>query len=227
MNIISAQFGPLGGPFMASTEEQATGLVVLLHGYGANGLDLFGLAEPLRAALQNSGLAVWSPNAPEILPGAGQFMAQEAYQWFPITSLDRRQLAGGVQQVAPLAQEAILAAAAQLIVPLSNVAVVGFSQGGMVALEACLTMDQPVAAVVGLSTAYLGVGREALVTARPPVTLVHGDADPVVEPSSLAFAVDGLKAAGIDADHHMLPGLQHGIDQRAFELAVKAVAAVL
>ena len=94
---------------MASTEEQATGMVVLLHGYGANGLDLFGLAEPLRAALQNSGLAVWSPNAPEILPGAGQFMAQEAYQWFPITSVDRRQLAGGVQQVAPLAREAILA----------------------------------------------------------------------------------------------------------------------
>ena len=46
MDIISAQFGPLGGPFMASTEEQTTGLVVLLHGYGANGLDLFGLASP-------------------------------------------------------------------------------------------------------------------------------------------------------------------------------------
>ena len=61
MDIISAQFGPLGGPFMASTEEQTTGLVVLLHGYGANGLDLFGLAEPLRAALQTSGLAVLVP----------------------------------------------------------------------------------------------------------------------------------------------------------------------
>ena len=227
MNVMSAEFGPLSGPFMASTEERTTGLVVLLHGYGANGLDLFGLAEPLRAALQNSGLAVWSPNAPEILPGAGQFMAQEAYQWFPITSLDRRELAGGVQQVAPVAQQAILAAAAQLNVPLSYVAIVGFSQGGMVALEACLTMDQPVAAVVGLSTAYLGVGREAFVMARPPVTLVHGDADPVVEPSSLALAVDGLKAAEIEADAHMLPGLQHGIDQRAFDLAVKALTAVL
>jgi len=227
MNVISAEFGPLGGPFLASSQGQATGLVVLLHGYGANGLDLFGLADPLRSALQDTGLAVWSPNAPEVLPGAGQFMAQEAYQWFPITSLDRSELAGGVQDVGPVAREAILTAAAQLNVPLSRVAVVGFSQGGMVALEACLAMDAPVAAVVGLSTAYLGAGREAAVTARPPVTLVHGDADPVVEPRSLAIAVDALKAAGIEADAHMLPGLQHGIDQRSFDLMARALAAVL
>ena len=60
---------------------QAVGMVVFLHGYGADGNDLLGLADPMAPHLP--GVAFAAPDAPERCAGGGF-----GYQWFPIPWLD-------------------------------------------------------------------------------------------------------------------------------------------
>ena len=227
MTLIKANYGALKGPWLPSSAGSASALIILLHGYGANGLDLFGMAEPIRQALGDQTIAIWSPDAPEPLPGADEFFAQSAYQWFPLSTLDRDDMKHHVKAVVPIVRDAILAATAALDLPMSKVVVLGFSQGGMVALETCLALNDSVAAVIGLSTGYLGGGGDAVLKSKPAVTLVHGDADPVIPPASLQMAVEDLSVAGIKAEAHLLPALQHGIDQRAFDIAISAIASGL
>src|SRR3546814_6749877 len=52
---------------------------------------------------------------------------------------------------------------------------------------------------------------------RAPVLLVHGDTDEVVGPDNLRLAADGLEAAGVPVEAHMVHGLGHGIDARRTE----------
>ncbi|MEM6357820.1 MAG: hypothetical protein AAF844_19350, partial [Pseudomonadota bacterium] len=72
----------LGGHRVAPTVGgPAKALVVLLHGYGADGQDLIGLAQPLGQVLPNA--AFRAPDAPE--PCRVNPMGR---QWFPIPWID-------------------------------------------------------------------------------------------------------------------------------------------
>ncbi|MCL4189025.1 MAG: dienelactone hydrolase family protein [Rhodobacteraceae bacterium] len=203
---------------------RARSLVVFLHGYGADGADLLGLAEPLAPHLP--GTAFIAPDAPE-RSGVNPF----GYQWFPIPWLDGSPAAA--------AEVGLLAAAADLdafldarltdegLVP-AAMAVVGFSQGTMMALHVAPRRPKAVAAVVGFSGRLLGP--DALARAarsRPPVLLVHGDADPVVPPESLPEAAAALAEAGFEVATHVSRGVGHGIAPDGLSAAVTFLRARL
>lgn len=187
---------------------KTTSLVIFLHGYGADGADLLGLADPLAPHLP--GTTFLSPDAPE--PCVGSPFGR---QWFPIPWLDGSSEAAAAQSLDQSSRDLnhfIDAAMAAEGVGPEATALVGFSQGTMMALHVAMRRATALAAVVGFSGRLLHPERLATeITARPPVLLIHGDADPVVPYADLARAEAGLKAAGVPVQTHTSRGTAHGI----------------
>ncbi len=182
-------------------------LVVLLHGLGADGDDLIGLAPYWARALPHA--AFVSPHAPFPCD-----MAPMGRQWFSLQDRDPRAILAGVEAAAPILDAFLDAELTRQGVPPGRLALVGFSQGTMMALFVAPRRSKPVACVVGYSGALIGAERLAAeAVAKPPVLLVHGDADPVVPFAALAAAEAGLSAAGIAVTIERRPGVAHSIDE--------------
>src|SRR5215813_13306486 len=131
----------LDGPRLAPVSGRATALVVLLHGYGANGDDLIALAHGWRGRLPDA--AFVAPNAPEAVPGM-----LGALQWFALTLQDPGEYWRGVVAAAPSLDRFIAKELARLGVTAHRLALVGFSQGTMLALHVGLRQAVAPAAVV-------------------------------------------------------------------------------
>lgn len=200
----------LDGPRVAPTSGPPAQLVVLCHGYGSDGNDLIGLAPHWRNYLPRA--AFVAPNASQRHPmGPG-------YQWFPLSRIDPDEAERGAQIAAPLLDSFIDAELTRLGLPSSKLALVGFSQGTVMAVYVGLRRKPPPAAIVGFSGFLAGAGTVPAGVPRPPVLLVHGDEDQVVPPQALFMAANGLAALGVPVQWHMSKGLAHGID--AFGLAL-------
>ncbi|WP_298431590.1 prolyl oligopeptidase family serine peptidase [uncultured Jannaschia sp.] len=193
-------------------------LVIFLHGYGANAADLIGLADPLGPHLP--GTAFLAPDAPEELPGM-----PGGFQWFPIPWLDgsseeaaQAGMARAIEDLNAWLDEVIAAEG----VPISNVALFGFSQGTMMALHVGPRRDPGLAGIVGFSGRLLSPETLAdEVATRPPVLLVHGDADEVVPVQSLPQAAEALEGAGFDRVYaHIMKGTGHGIAPDGLSVAL-------
>lgn len=194
-------------------------IVVFLHGYGANGADLLGLADPLAEHLPDT-LFV-APDAPEAIPGY-----PGGYQWFPIPWID-----GSSEEEA---ERGLTAAAEDLnafldalmvdedVLP-EQVVLFGFSQGTMMSLHVAPRREDPVAGIVAFSGRLLNPELLAdEVVSRPPVLLVHGDQDDVVPPQSLPQAAEALQGAGWKDDvyAHIMKGTAHGIAPDGLSVAL-------
>lgn len=187
-------------------------LVVFLHGYGADGNDLIGLAEFFARALPGAHFA--SPHAPDAMPMGGR-------AWFPLTMRDPSEYGRGVRSAAPVLNAYLDAELARHGLGERDLALVGFSQGTMMALHVAYRRKASVAAVVGFS----GLMADAdLAGAHPaPTLLLHGTADEVVPPGHTLQAADALGAADIPVEFHMVEGLGHGIDPTGLQMAVAHV----
>ena len=188
--------------------RQAGALVVFLHGYGADGADLLGLADVLAPHLP--GVAFAAPDAPE--PCRGNPFGR---QWFPIPWLDGSSEAAAAAGLAAAADDlnAFLDArlAEEGLSP-DRLALVGFSQGAMMALEVAPRRAEPVAGVVAISGRLIAPERLAAeARVRPPVLLMHGDADEVVPFASMGQAGQALDGAGFEVWGHVMRGTGHGI----------------
>lgn len=187
---------------------KATSLLVFLHGYGANGADLLGLADVMGPHLP--GVAFVAPDAPEACRGGGF-----GFQWFPIPWID-----GSAQEAADAGLEAstedlngfLDARLAEEGLTADRLVLIGFSQGSMMAMHVAPRRMTEVAGIVAISGRLLRPDRlVAEVNVRPPVLLIHGDQDPVVPFSDMAKAGDALVAAGFPTYGHVMEGTGHGI----------------
>ena len=183
-------------------------LVILLHGLGADGNDLIGLAPYWAPLLPHAEFL--SPNAPFACD-----MAPHGYQWY--SSQDRSpgaQLAG-VRAAAPILDAFIDEALAERGLDAAALALVGFSQGSVMALYAGPRRARQVAGIVGYSGRLVaGELLSGELRSRPPILLVHGTEDPLVPFAALAEAEAGLKAAGIPVESLVCPDIGHSIDER-------------
>lgn len=193
-------------------------VVVFLHGYGANGADLLGLADPLGDHLPDT-LFV-APDAPETIPGM-----PNGYQWFPIPWIDgsseeaaERGMAAAIDDLNAFLDALMVD---EDVLP-EQVVLFGFSQGSMMALHVAPRREDAVAGVVAFSGRLLSP--ETLsdeVVVRPPVLLVHGDQDDVVPPQSLPAAAEALQEAGFqDVFAHIMKGTAHGIAPDGLSVAL-------
>lgn len=201
---------PLSGPRLPPARGQATHLVVLLHGYGADGNDLIGLAPHWQRMLPTA--AFVAPNAPE--PCAGSPMG---YQWFPIARIDPQEMQRGVEGAAPGLNEFLDSDLRRLGLGDDRLALVGFSQGTMMALHVGLSRPAKPVCIVGFSGMLAGqppqLGGDA-----PPVLLVHGDADQMIPPGAIYDAATRLGRAGANVQWHISHGVGHSIDETGLAL---------
>jgi len=203
--------GELDGPRLAPHAGTARQLVVFLHGYGADGNDLINIGRAWQQYLPQA--AFVSPHAPE---PCGQ--APVGRQWFPLTFRDPNERWLGVNKAAPGLQRFLDAELSRHKLPPSALALVGFSQGTMMALHVGLRRATAPAAIVGYSGLLVippDSDLEAFaaeIKSRPPVLLVHGDQDQLIPAQALFQATQGLAALGVSAEWHLSAGIGHGID---------------
>ena len=194
-------------------------MVILLHGYGSNGDDLIGLVPYWRDAMPDT--VFLSPNAPQ--PCAG---APGGRQWWPLTSLAPGARAAGAREAAPTLNAYIDGQLATYGLAEHRLALVGFSQGTMVALQ--VGVRRRIAGIVGYSGMLADPeGLAAEPHATPPVLLVHGDADPVVPVAALHHAAAALKPLGFEVSTHISRGLGHSIDEAGLRLGGQFLSRVL
>ncbi len=204
--------GPRLAPASGDTAQQ---LVIFAHGYGADGNDLIGLGSQLQPILPHAEFV--SPNAPERCAGS-----PFGYQWFPITRLDPDEYWTGVQQAAPILDGFIDSELARTGLTMADLALVGFSQGTMMALHVGLRRADPPAAIVGFSGALAGpehLGSD--IKCRPPVLLVHGEADEVIPVQAIHLATQTLGVADVPVRWHVSRGIGHGIDGTGLALCAE------
>ncbi|WP_283967811.1 alpha/beta fold hydrolase [Tritonibacter sp. AK171] len=192
--------------------------VVFLHGYGANGADLLGLADPLAEHLPDT-LFV-APDAPEACAGAPM-----GFQWFPIPWIDgsseEESMRGMMAAVDDLNAFLDALMVDEDLLP-EQVVLLGFSQGTMMALHVAPRREDPVAGIVAFSGRLLSPDTFSDdVVSRMPVLLVHGDEDDVVPPQSLPQAAEALQEAGFqDVFAHVMKGTGHGIAPDGLSVAL-------
>ena len=191
--------------------------VIFLHGYGADGADLIGLAEPLAPHMPDT--AFLAPDAPEqcAINPAGR-------QWFPLPWLDGSNPAeaeAGMQHAADDLEAYLDDVLEEEGLTPDRVVLFGFSQGTMMTLQVGLRRKAPFAGLVCFSGRLLNPELlEDEIRSRPPVLLVHGDLDDVVPPQSMPEAAQALQALGLDVYAHVMKGTGHGIAPDGLSVAL-------
>ncbi len=193
-------------------------IVLLLHGFGSSGTDMIALAPHWQDAM---------PDALFLAPHAPQRCAMMAagYQWWGLSGFAPSALAAGAASAAPAIDAFIDRKLAQYGLTEADLALVGFSQGTMMALHIGLRRPRAVAAVVGYSgmlTATAELANKEF--SKPPVLLVHGTADPVVPIAALHMAESELKRLGVEVTKHISYGVAHSIDPVGLRLGRDFVA---
>lgn len=191
-------------------------IVLLLHGFGSSGSDMITFAPTWQRSLPEA--LFLAPHAPQRTGfGAG-------YQWWALSELSPQALAAGAAVAAPAIDEFIDRKLKQYALTEAELAIVGFSQGTMMALHVGLRRPNPLAAIVGYSGMLTGAARlrhDAIT--KPPVLLVHGSHDPVVPVAALHSAESELKHLGIDVKTHVSAGIAHSVDPFGLQLGVDFV----
>ena len=201
--------GPRLPPAAGNAPRQ---LIVFLHGYGADGNDLIGLGREWAKLLPHA--AFVSPHAPEACG-----MAPMGRQWFNLTFRDAGEMVRGVTNASPALNAFLDAELKRHNLPGRALALVGFSQGTMMALGVGLKRHPAPAAIVGYSGALATT--EALPKdprSAPAILLVHGDMDEVIPVDAMFMAREQLAQAGLAVEWHLAQGIGHGIDAEGLRL---------
>jgi len=210
--------GPSFGPASGGAAKQ---LVVMLHGYGANGDDLIGLAQPLAQVLPDAVFV--SPNAPfpcQANPFGG-------FQWFDVWQGESSDRLAEVRQAAATVNAYIDCELERYGLEDRQLALLGFSQGTMLSLHVGLRRAASPAGILGYS------GRlespELLadeITVRPPVMLIHGEDDAMLSVDLMDQAEARLTECGVSVETNLCPGLGHGIDADGVRLGAGFLSVV-
>ena len=201
----------------ASASGGDSSAVLFLHGYGADGADLLGLAEPLAPHLPDTVfIAVDAPDRSMANP--------MGFQWFPIPWIDgssESAAAEGLMRSAKLLDGFIDKVLADEGLAPEDLIVVGFSQGTMMSLHVAPRRAEPIGGIVGFSGRLMfpeALAGETL--SKPPIILIHGDADDVVPFQEMQIAGEALQEAGFEVYGHVMKGTAHGIAPDGLSVAL-------
>jgi|694.fasta_scaffold72452_2 phospholipase/carboxylesterase len=186
----------------------AQGLVVLLHGYGSNGSDLWNAFAFLRQKFPE--LAFAAPDGPfQLQPGA--------FAWVKLSlPLNRQQLENGVIAGTPALQEYIDAELQQLGLAQDQLILIGFSQGAIMSLHIGVRRAAPPKAIIALAGFLVAKDKLFEAQSAPPVYLIIGEADEIVKAEQVKETEDALSRSGVPINTTLIPGLGHWVDERVF-----------
>lgn len=201
------------GPASKAAPRQ---LVVLCHGLGADSHDLIDLAHAWAPAVPDAAFA--SVDAP--------FTHDSGFgrQWWSVADRAPSVMEAGARRASPFLSAFIDAELQRQNLPADAFALMGFSQGAMISLFAGLRHGKSPRAILAFSGALVAPETLAAeMTGRPPVLLVHGEADDVVPVARSREAEAALRAAGVPVEAMYIPRLGHGIDETGISLGALAL----
>lgn len=201
----------IDGPRVQARSGKPKQLVVFLHGYGADGADLIEIGRQWRAFLPDAEFV--APHAPERCSAS-----PTGRQWFPLTMRDPEERWRGCVAARPTLDAFLDAELDKRGMNDSALALVGFSQGTMMALHTGLRRKRAPRAILGYSGIYvLGPaqpGDEPAAHEKPPaVLLAHGEDDEIIPVEALLMSANALADAGVPTQWHLSARLGHGIDE--------------
>jgi phospholipase/carboxylesterase len=199
------------GSIVIARPEAATQLVLLFHGVGSSAANLVPVGEAIAHARGDAMVVSVDGPHPSTL-GSGR-------EWFSVVGITEQNRPQRIAQAMPLFQDAVAQWQRSSGIGAEGTALVGFSQGAILALESTQVDAAPMAGqVVALA------GRFAQPVRRAPqgmrLHLIHGEQDAVVPASSSVEGARALQALGGDVTLDLLPGLGHGIDGRVVQLVI-------
>ncbi len=194
---------------ICNLSDQCTTLVVLLHGYGSSGDDLISLVPYLREGIP---YAYWfAPNAIEPMPYSG-------YQWFDYVGDEVKKMQLGISHARKAILDLIDKKRELLGLSNSQVCIIGFSQGGMVAIDLALSAKDR----FGCSISFAGTlisAEEHCIQKHTPICLIHGEEDQIVPFNQLKISNEKLTALGCKVESHAIAHLAHSIDLKGLQIA--------
>lgn len=200
-----------------SQSGRAGSAVIFLHGYGADANDLLGLADPLSEHMPDT--MFFAPDAPERCIGNPM-----GYQWFPIPWIDgssEEEARAGMLRAVDELNDYLDTIMVDYGFEPDQIALLGFSQGTMMALHVAPRREEALSCLVGFSGRILEPEMlEDEMKVKMPVLLIHGDEDQVVPPQSLPEAGQALQAAGFETYAHIMRGTGHGISPDGLGVAL-------
>jgi phospholipase/carboxylesterase len=177
-------------------------LFILLHGVGASATDLVPLATKLKSVFQSAAFLL--PNGTFPFDGGG-----DGRQWFSIRGVTEENRSGRVAEVMSNLHDIVRQAQDRLNVLQSDTALVGFSQGAIMALEFSKKHDGKVGRVLSFSGRYASLPEKA-----PELTtlhFLHGESDPVIPVAHAYSAYDRLMELNGDATLDVASSVGHEI----------------
>ena len=210
--------GPIIEPSSGNSPKQ---MIIFVHGYGADGNDLIGLANYFQSTLPEA--IFLSPHAPEACS-----MNPSGYQWFDLTSTDPAVLWSKILVAADHLNEFIDSKLLEYNIAEENLALIGFSQGTMMSLHVSLRRKNTMAAVLGFSGRLIGADllKDDLIS-KPSIYLIHGDQDPMVPYQESLTAEKVLKEYSVDIKTHISEHTQHSIAEDGLRIGVDFLASKL
>lgn len=203
-HLTAHRFGPAAG----GAPRQ---LVVIAHGLGANGADLIPIAQSFADVLPHA--LFLAPDAPEPCDLVSPEEGRHARQWFSLGDWRPATMEAGLRQGAPALDRFIDESLVEHKIAPQDYALVGFSQGAMMALFTGLRRQTPPRAILAYAGILLGPERLAAEIANAaPVLLVHGERDEVVPAEFSRMAEKQLRSLSVPAELVLVPHLGHAID---------------
>jgi len=209
----------LEGPSLPPANGVPRQLVLLFHGYGASGSDLIPLAAAWRETLPEA--LFLAPDAPDEAPGYPM-----GRQWFPVAQLSLQEIDSGLVAIAPTIRRYVEAELDRYGLTPRDLALVGFSQGAMIALDIGLGWPEPIGGIISYSGVLVRPPKPRA-EGYPPVLLGHGADDSLIPSAALASAEAALKQAGIAAEAMHEVGLGHGINEAEVQRGSRFLAEAL
>jgi len=179
--------------------------IVLCHGYGGDGKDISVLAINWQRFLPDA--IFLCPNAPEVCTDNPQ-----GYQWFDMTSEKEEMMF----EKSLAAEEKLNTFLDQVVnnfqLESSNLALVGFSQGCMMSIQAGLKRKEQINCIIGYSGKVINQ-KHLLenINSKPKIFLMHGANDTIVSPTHLLEAKEYLKKCGLKIKTKLFKNCEHNI----------------